>query len=194
MHGGDPLPESCSTNTLDIGSGMPVEWVSIKDGSVVCPPEEMGGCGGCKLELKCLLPEHWISSLKKRAAKVMSKFKAIKTVLQPTYYNGEPEDPCKAASRKGSQDNGLYCPDSEDIVNEEELLQFRRHWARGEPVIVRNVLEHTSGLSWEPMVMWRALSEHTDAQISSRMSDVKAIDCLAGCEVISCFLLIITFE
>ncbi|KAL0305993.1 UNVERIFIED_CONTAM: Lysine-specific demethylase [Sesamum radiatum] len=33
------------------------------------------------------------------------------------------------------------------------------------------------------MVMWRALCEHKDARFSSRMSDVKAIDCLAGCEV-----------
>lgn len=192
MHGEGEVMESCHADTVGTGSGMPVESASIIDGNIVCPPKEMGGCGGFKLELKCLLPEHWISSLKNRAEKVMSKAK--KTVLQPTFFNCEPKDPCKAASREGSKDNCLYSPDSRDILNEEELLNFRWHWARGEPVIVRNVLEHTNGLSWEPMVMWRALSEHTDDGISSRMSEVKAIDCLAGCEVISNLHLKITIK
>ncbi|KAL0442990.1 UNVERIFIED_CONTAM: Lysine-specific demethylase [Sesamum latifolium] len=182
MHGGDPLPESCRTGMLDRMSGMPAKWV-VDDGSVVCPPKEMGGCGSCKLELKRLLPEHWISDLKERAGKIMSRCKTIDMVLQPTFSNGNHEKSYRAASREGFKGNCLYCLDSEDTLNEEALLHFRSHWARGEPVIVRNVLEQTSGLSWEPMVMWRALCEHRDARFSSRMSDVKAIDCLAGCEV-----------
>ncbi|PIN21329.1 putative transcription factor 5qNCA, contains JmjC domain [Handroanthus impetiginosus] len=181
MHGGDPIPGSCPKETSDQGFQMPVEWVTLKDGSVVCPYKEMGGCGSCKLELKCLLPEHWISTLKERAENIMSM--ATETDFETTFCSGDPEKLIKAASREGSEDNCLYCPDSKDILNEEELLHFRSHWAKGEPVIVKNVLEQTSGLSWEPMVMWRALSEHADAGISSRTSDVKAIDCLACCEV-----------
>ncbi|KAG8385793.1 hypothetical protein BUALT_Bualt03G0082200 [Buddleja alternifolia] len=186
MHGGNPLPDSSHTGTRDIDSGMSVEWAASKDGNIVCPPIELGGCGSCNLELKCLLPEHWISSLKTRAEKIMNTCKIIKTNSQPTSCNGDPEKSYKAASRLGSKDNCLYCPESKDILNEEELLHFRRHWAKGEPVIVRNVLEQTSRLSWEPMVMWRALCEHADDRSSSRMSDVKAIDCLAGCEVEIC--------
>ncbi|XP_042028430.1 lysine-specific demethylase JMJ25-like isoform X2 [Salvia splendens] len=181
MHGDGEFTESCHGDSLGIESGTPVEWADIRDGGIVCPPKEMGGCGGSKLQLKCLLPEKWILNLKRRAEKVMSECK--KTVFKPTLFEGEPEDPCNAASREGSKGNSLYCPDSRDILNEEGVLHFRQHWARGEPVIVRNVLEHTSGLSWEPMVMWRALSEHTDDSISSKISEVRAIDCLAGCEV-----------
>ncbi|TXG68597.1 hypothetical protein EZV62_003532 [Acer yangbiense] len=33
------------------------------------------------------------------------------------------------------------------------------------------------------MVMWRALCENLDSTVSSNMSEVKAIHCLAGCEV-----------
>ncbi|XP_057765013.1 LOW QUALITY PROTEIN: lysine-specific demethylase JMJ26-like [Salvia miltiorrhiza] len=181
MHGDGELTESFHGDTLGTECGMPVEWTNIKGGAIVCPPKEMGGCGGSKLQLKCLLPEQWISTLKRRAEKVMSECE--KTVFQPTFFQGEPESSCKAASREGSKDNCLYCPDSRDILNEEGILHFRRHWAKGEPVIVRNVLDHTSGLSWEPMVMWRALSEHTDDTIDSKISEVRAIDCLAGCEV-----------
>ena len=186
MHGDGIFTESCHGDSLGIESGTPVEWADIRDGGIVCPPKEMGGCGGSKLQLKCLLPEKWILNLKRRAEKVMSECK--KTVFQPTFFEGEPEDPCNAASREGSKGNNLYCPDSRDILNEEGVLHFRQHWARGEPVIVRNVLEQTSGLSWEPMVMWRALSEHTDDSISSKISEVRAIDCLAGCEVSSSIL------
>ncbi|KAL7130376.1 hypothetical protein ABFS83_13G129500 [Erythranthe nasuta] len=173
MHGGNPQPESCNTQSLDRDSEIPFEWVLNKDGSVFCPPKEMGGCGSCKLELKCLLPDNWISLLEERAEKVLREHKPVKDVSDHTTCTCE----------EGSKDKCLYCPDSKDTLKEEELLHFQKHWAKGEPVIVRNVLEHTSGLSWEPMVMWRALCENTDSQISSRMSDVKAIDCLAGCEV-----------
>ncbi|MFS7999314.1 hypothetical protein Hanom_Chr12g01164611 [Helianthus anomalus] len=33
------------------------------------------------------------------------------------------------------------------------------------------------------MLMWCALCEHVDPNVSSKMSQVKTIDCLAGCEV-----------
>ncbi|XVF33157.1 hypothetical protein REPUB_Repub17cG0144200 [Reevesia pubescens] len=55
---------------------------------------------------------------------------------------------------------------------------------RGEPVIVRNVLEKTSGLSWEPMVMWRAFRETcANVKFKEETPSVKAIDCLDWCEV-----------
>ncbi|PQQ12154.1 lysine-specific demethylase JMJ25 isoform X1 [Prunus yedoensis var. nudiflora] len=73
--------------------------------------------------------------------------------------------------------------DSRDTLKEEGLLRFKEHWVNGEPVIVRNVLEQANGLSWEPMVMWRALSENMDTASTSQFSEVKTIDCLAGCEV-----------
>ncbi|KAF2283018.1 hypothetical protein GH714_043385 [Hevea brasiliensis] len=41
----------------------------------------------------------------------------------------------------------------------------------------------TTHLSWEPMVMWRALCENVDRETRANMSEVKAIDCLASCEV-----------
>ena len=89
----------------------------------------------------------------------------------------------RAAFREGSEDNYLYCPASKDIFEDGKLFHFQKHWAKGEPLIVRDVLEETTHLSWEPMVMWRALCENVDSDISSKMSEVKAIDCLACCEV-----------
>ncbi|KAL3820744.1 hypothetical protein ACJIZ3_006649 [Penstemon smallii] len=182
MHGGDPLPESLHTETLNRDSGMHINWAASNNG-ILCAPIELGGCASSNLELKCLLPKHWISTLQRRAEKITSRCNFIEANFQPTLCDGDPENLLTAASREGSEDNCLYCPDSKYILDEKSLLRFRGHWAKGEPVIVKNVLEQTSGLSWEPLVMWRALCELTDGPINSRMSDVKFIDCLAGCEV-----------
>ncbi|KAF6165206.1 hypothetical protein GIB67_007191 [Kingdonia uniflora] len=56
------------------------------------------------------------------------------------------------------------------------------HWMRGLPVIVRNVLEKTFGLSWEPMVMWRAF-RGAKGNLEEEIRNVKVIDCLDWCEV-----------
>ncbi|KAL9312794.1 hypothetical protein ACSQ67_018246 [Phaseolus vulgaris] len=63
------------------------------------------------------------------------------------------------------------------------LLLFQKHWANGEPIIVPDALKLGTGLSWKPMVMWRALCENRVSEVGSKMSEVKAIDCLANCEV-----------
>ncbi|KAK1311648.1 hypothetical protein QJS10_CPA07g00709 [Acorus calamus] len=62
-------------------------------------------------------------------------------------------------------------------------LVLMKHWVKGEPVIVSNVLEFTSGLSWEPIVMWRALHEKKHNMGFSDDLAVEAIDCLDMCEV-----------
>lgn len=45
-----------------------------------------------------------------------------------------------------------------------------------------NVLECTSGLSWEPLVMWRAFRQIANSKFDVLL-DVKTINCLDWCEV-----------
>ncbi|KAK9725130.1 hypothetical protein RND81_05G124200 [Saponaria officinalis] len=89
----------------------------------------------------------------------------------------------KCASRENCKDNYLYYPDARNI-QQGHLKQFQQHWAHGEPVIVRNTSETATGLSWEPMVMWRALRQikNKNGRFST-VSEVKTIDCLDGKEV-----------
>ncbi|KAJ6769586.1 LYSINE-SPECIFIC DEMETHYLASE JMJ25-LIKE [Salix purpurea] len=163
MHGGDPLP--CQyQNPFDHSESLVLPWNASEDGSISCPPQELGGCGDCLLELKRILPLGWASLMCKCN-------EAGEGLLR------------RAAFREGSEDNYLYCPASKDILEYEELFHFQKYWVKGEPVIVRDVLKQTTRLSWEPKVMWRALCENVDFHISSKMSEVKAIDCLACCEV-----------
>ncbi|KAK4368236.1 hypothetical protein RND71_012028 [Anisodus tanguticus] len=80
----------------------------------------------------------------------------------------------KAASRSDFDDNYLFSPSAHDI-QEGHLEHFRTHWKIGESVIVSNILELASGLSWEPMVMWRAFRNIIKEGSSDLV--VTAVDC-----------------
>lgn len=182
MHGGDPLPLDLE-NPEDLSASLTFIWNANCDGSICCAPKELGGCCNSVLELKRILPMGWISELKKKAGDLVGLCNSKMTSSMCNYDETRSQMLKKAASREGCDDNYLYCPNLDDIQEYQELFHFQRHWAKGEPVIVRNALQITTQLSWEPKVMWRALCESLDLDTSSKMSEVKAIDCLASCEV-----------
>jgi len=161
-------------------------WKAKSDGSITCPPNELGGCGGSLLDLKCLLPEKMLSELEEKADRIVRSEIFAKAVARssgqcPCYDhlgNIRAQDVREAANRKGLTDNHLYCPGATGI-KEDDLEHFQVHWARGEPVIVSDTLQLTSGLSWEPLVMWRALREKkTNVKVEDEHFTVRAIDCL----------------
>ncbi|XP_058068617.1 lysine-specific demethylase JMJ29-like [Magnolia sinica] len=190
VHGGDPLPKSMIEVGLpDSSSGHhepSIEWKADHNGSVRCPPKEMGGCRDSLLELKHILPRNWISDMEKKAKEVAAQscefIGVADTSLCSCHSSRSNKDLRKAAAREGSDDNYVYCPTSGDI-KDEGLEHFQSHWIKGEPVIVRNEVELASGLSWEPMVMWRALSGKMNSKKINKELEVKAIDCLVWCEV-----------
>eukprot|EP00261_Vitis_vinifera_P023820 XP_010655918.1 PREDICTED: lysine-specific demethylase JMJ25 isoform X2 [Vitis vinifera] len=166
-------------------------WEANKNGSIPCPPKNLGGCGQGLLELRCMLEENFVLGLIMEAEEIASSNKLMDI-------SGNPQQCCsclnfaddndtdnsklrKGASRDDSSDNNLYCPKATDI-QDEDLKHFQWHWLRGEPIIVRDVLENTSGLSWEPMVMWRAFRQITNTNHAQHL-EVTAMDCLDWCEV-----------
>ncbi|XP_027180153.1 lysine-specific demethylase JMJ25-like isoform X1 [Coffea eugenioides] len=179
--------ENASVDDLDLVS----QWKSNKDGSIPCPPSELGGCSKGFLELKCLISENEAPELLVRAEKMKKELKledvpAIsKKWCSCLQFADGPNVSCgnlrKAASRQDSWDNFLYCPKAVELQPEDQK-HFQWHWMNGEPVIVRNVLDTTLGLSWEPMVMWRAFRQIKNVN-HPVLLDVKAISCLDWCEV-----------
>ncbi|PIA31384.1 hypothetical protein AQUCO_05000050v1 [Aquilegia coerulea] len=176
------------------------EWKVEENGRLSCPPQEMGGCGLGFLELKRMLPEDWVSNLKKKAQQIIAgqtPLTDLGSSARCICFNSVGDFDLdnkilrKAAYREDSNDNYLYCPSAKDI-QQSDLNHFQKHWISGEPVIVRDVLESTSGLSWEPMVMSRAIREKTNSRIINQKKidiegdsylDVTVIDCLDWREV-----------
>ncbi|PIA26645.1 hypothetical protein AQUCO_09100066v1 [Aquilegia coerulea] len=168
------------------------EWSTNENGIIPCPPKNLGGCSFGILELKCVFAEKWIAELEKKAEKIDKTYEHLEAAgssrMQCFCSDSVGEldigdkKSLKAASREGSDDNYLYYPTAREIQHE-ELDHFQKHWIKGEPVIVRNVLELTSGLSWDPMVMCRAFRERTNSKNGSSHMAVKAIDCMDWCEV-----------
>ncbi|XP_057950514.1 lysine-specific demethylase JMJ26-like [Malania oleifera] len=168
-----------------------IKWEAKENGTIPCPPKDMGGCGCGILELRCIFSENWVSELVQEAEKVAKVYKLVDMSDAPAQQCSCFNPGCnidlssdklrKASFREDSSDNYLYSPEATEI-HHGELKHFQWHWSKGEPVIVKNVLEMTSGLSWEPMVMWRAFRQITHTKHSQHL-DVKAIDCLDLCEV-----------
>ncbi|KAG5521910.1 hypothetical protein RHGRI_034210 [Rhododendron griersonianum] len=191
LHGGEPLISPDEINSsISFDSKPKPEWKATETGCIPCPPEEMGGCGHDHLDLKSIFPES-VSELRKKVEKLVKTqiFAKAPGVSEEhcscLKMNGEVDvgngKLRKASSRKDAKDNYLYCPLTSDI-QQGDLEHFQSHLVTGEPVIVRNVHEFTNGLSWEPMVMWRAFRELTRTKGSNSDVTVTVADCLDWCE------------
>ncbi|KAK8497654.1 hypothetical protein V6N12_042842 [Hibiscus sabdariffa] len=167
LHGGDPLPLSLEKKKNKKSSRkhnkLLSEWQVKGNGDIPCPVERLGGCGHERLELKCIVPANWISVLKIKADRLV-KLHKLEDGLETLTGNcscinfDNKIGVINQATHGDCSGNYLYSPSAKDL-QQGGLEHFQRHWIKGEPIIVRNVHELTAGLSWEPMVLWRALRD-----------------------------------
>eukprot|EP00252_Welwitschia_mirabilis_P000674 TRINITY_DN10647_c0_g1_i2.p1 TRINITY_DN10647_c0_g1~~TRINITY_DN10647_c0_g1_i2.p1 ORF type:complete len:799 (-),score=160.22 TRINITY_DN10647_c0_g1_i2:16-2412(-) len=175
----------------DFNSTQLQEWKARYDGSIAC---EQVGCGNSLLILKRICKVNWIGKIEKDAEEMASSCKISDNI---TY-----SSPCSscykhavyskkgcprkkslvAAHRKDSDDNILYCPTSQDI-KKGGLQHFQKHWIKGHPVVVQNVIDDISGLSWNPLVMWDAFQESQNGKLSEGTTIAKAINCLSWSDI-----------
>lgn len=198
MHGGEPTPVTIGQkNSSDVHVekscadqlSPSIEWKANSNGSIPCPPKALGGCGEFLLDLKCIFPENWLPDLEEKAEEIVQNYESLKVSDECScFQDGQivlgNKNLRNASQRENSNDNHIYCPTARDIQHG-DLDHFQRHWIKGEPVIVRHVLELTTGLSWEPRVMWRAFRTVRSKSTSSNSLTVNAIECLSWCEVSS---------
>ncbi|KAK8545809.1 hypothetical protein V6N12_026628 [Hibiscus sabdariffa] len=167
LHGGDPLPLSLDKKKNRTSSRKRIkllsEWQVKGNGDIPCPVERLGGCGHKRLELKCVVPANWISALKIKADRLVKLHKLEDGLVTLTgncsCINFDNKiGVINQAIHGDCSGNYLYSPSAKDL-QQGGLEHFQWHWIKGEPIIVRNAHELTAGLSWEPMVLWRALRD-----------------------------------
>ncbi|XP_059659957.1 lysine-specific demethylase JMJ28 isoform X2 [Cornus florida] len=181
---------SCDSTYL-ASSMLLLNWKACDDGSISCPPVAFGGCGDGLLDLRCVFPFNWTKELEVSAEVVVSSsdFPGTSDVSSCC-------SPCRGmdhkvggtkflqgvVAREDSNDNLLYYPAVQDLCDE-RIEHFQKHWGKGHPVIVRNVIEGASDLSWDPVVMFCTYLEKSSAKPQSDKDSVKATNCLDWCEI-----------
>lgn len=168
------------------------QWKACNDdGSISCPPTEFGGCGDGHLDLRCVFPSSWTKQLEISAEEIVCsyEFPEILDVSSPCslcigmdHEIGKIKELQEAANREDSNDNFLYYPTVQGL-HDDNLEHFQKHWGRGHPIIVRNVLQGMSDLSWDPIVMFCTYLERSSAKSENDKKAVKATSCLDWCEV-----------
>ncbi|KAM3356871.1 putative protein isoform X1 [Capsicum galapagoense] len=184
LHGKGCSIISVNNETTEAKVAMTSKWKSMESGVIRCPPKDMGGCGKGTLHLRCIFSENWISQLLLKAKEIAQKCK-----LKEMHHDSELHCSCskskgdngvsggklrKAAAQENSDDNYVFCPAAVD-TRRANLRHFRLYLSKGEPVVVTNVHDNALGLSWEPMVMWRACRQ------TEKATDV--LNCLNWCKL-----------
>ncbi|KAF6153290.1 hypothetical protein GIB67_003480 [Kingdonia uniflora] len=166
-------------------------WKVKENGTISCPPKELGGCGCRLLELKCMFPKSRVSELSMKAEVIAERYKSPGTSTQfCSCFNSIGDNDFsnnnirKAARRECSGDNYLYFVRIQDIQDSDQE-HFQKHWINGEPVIVGDALDMASGLSWDPMILSRALREKKTSKVFKNQPHLEetAIDCLLWSEI-----------
>ncbi|KAH6764637.1 hypothetical protein C2S51_015886 [Perilla frutescens var. frutescens] len=164
-------------------------WETHDDGSIPCPPTDIGGCGGSLLDLRCIFPFNWTRDLEVKAEEILDSYRS------PTTDASQCCSLCNVLGREDSElklqkepskkigfnDKFLYSPTLKDL-HQETLEHFQSHWSRGHPVVVRNVLRSNASLCWDPVMMFCLYMEKKSSG-SCEEGDMKATNCLDWCEV-----------
>ncbi|KAL9158598.1 hypothetical protein ABFS82_08G079100 [Erythranthe guttata] len=158
----------CVSCCQEIRNGFVSDCKLTNNGNIICPPQGMRYCGLRFLELKSTYPVNWISELLTKAESVADAHEPSEGACSCSGYN------------HGSESDNFHCPTVEGVETADQK-HFEWPLYKGEPVIVPNVLRRTTGLSWEPLVMWRA-SRKIKSTHDLRILEFSVTNCLNWCE------------
>ncbi|GAB4835812.1 hypothetical protein Ancab_000728 [Ancistrocladus abbreviatus] len=156
-------------------------WRANRDGSIPCLPRSHGGCGCPSLNLRRIFKMNWVAKLVKNLEEMVSGCK-VNDIQSPQETESLNPMVWQCASREDSNDKFLYCPSSRDLKTA-GISDFRKHWVKGQPIIVKQVCDSSSISSWDPVVIWQEIQETTDERMRDADRVVKAVDCFDWSEV-----------
>ncbi|XP_027330361.1 lysine-specific demethylase JMJ25-like isoform X2 [Abrus precatorius] len=161
--------KAISNGNLTDSSIIP-EWTSCNGTDIVsCSPTKLGGCGDNHLDLKCVFPLSWIKEMEVKAEEIVCSYDFPETsdkssscslCIDKDQKINRYKQLQEAAKREDSNDNCLFYPTVLDLSSD-HFEHFQKHWGKGHPVVVRDVLQSTPNLSWDPLVLFCAHFERS---------------------------------
>lgn len=124
-------------------------WKTNEDGSIDCPPKNLGGCGDGILALFSHLPYNWTKDLEKGAKEIVRNFKFTKFID----FESSICALCEGNDKGEGENKGLYFSVKQDL-GDKNLEHFTKHWVKGQPSIIRDVMKNDLELSWDPLIMF----------------------------------------
>ncbi|KAL8228671.1 hypothetical protein R6Q57_013571 [Mikania cordata] len=158
-------------------------WKTSEDGSIECPPKNLGGCGDSSLGLVCHSPFNWTKDLEKSAKEIVCSHKFTNFFDFDSSYCALCDGNDKIEGENESEilnNKSLYFSIKQDL-GDTNLEHFTKHWIKGQPLIIRDVIKSDIELSWDPIFMFFM---YLDKSVKSRNGkEVKLKSCSDWCEV-----------
>ncbi|XP_071697347.1 lysine-specific demethylase JMJ28 [Rutidosis leptorrhynchoides] len=151
-----------------------LNWKTNEDGSINCPPKNLGGCGDGILGLISNRPYNWTKDLGKDANEIICNSKFTKFID----YECSICALCKGNNKGENKD--LYFEIKHDL-GDKNLEHFTKHWVKGQPLIIRDMIKNDLELSWDPLVMFGMYLERSAKSRNER--DAKSKNRSDWCEV-----------
>ncbi|XP_035846505.1 lysine-specific demethylase JMJ25 isoform X1 [Helianthus annuus] len=180
LHGGLRDLKHNTTNKRKSLCTILWNWKTNDDGSIECPPKNLGGCGDGILGLFCHPPVNWTKDIEKRAKEIVCNPKFTNFFDFDSSYCALCDGNDKSDGENEINNKGLYFSIKEDL-GDKNLEHFTKHWVKGQPLIIRDVIKSDIELSWDPLFMFFT---YLDKSVESRNDkDVKLKICSDWCEV-----------
>ncbi|XP_068497063.1 lysine-specific demethylase JMJ28-like isoform X2 [Phaseolus vulgaris] len=184
------LDDKAISNGNLTDTSMLTEWTSCNGAAMVsCPPTKLDDCGNSHLDLNYVFPLSWIKEMEANAEEIVCSYDFPETLdkssscpmcIDKDHKTSRYKQLPEAAQREDSNDNYLFYPTVFDI-DSNHFEHFQKHWGRGHPVVVRDVLQSTPNLSWDPLFMFCTYLERSMTRYENNKDLLEA--CLDWFEV-----------
>nr|XP_043622981.1 lysine-specific demethylase JMJ25 [Erigeron canadensis]XP_043622982.1 lysine-specific demethylase JMJ25 [Erigeron canadensis]XP_043622983.1 lysine-specific demethylase JMJ25 [Erigeron canadensis] len=141
-------------------------WKTDEDGNIECPPKNLGGCGNGVLCLISHTPFNSTKDLEKVAKQIVSNSK----FTQFTDFYSSYCALCEGSEKTEGENDSLYFTIRQDL-GDKNLEHFTKHWVKGQPFIIRDVIKSDLELRWDPYFMFCMYLERSAK--SQNKKDVK---------------------
>ncbi|KAL4563144.1 hypothetical protein LXL04_027178 [Taraxacum kok-saghyz] len=158
-------------------------WKTNEDGSINCPPKNLGGCGDHVLDIFSHHPFNWTKDLEATAKEIASNSSFTKSFSLDSSNCTLCEENEKNGEKGGDilmENKSLYFLNQD--LEDKNLEHFTKHWVKGQPMIIKDVIKNDMELHWDPVFMFCTYLERSAKKLRKE-KETKLKICSDWCEV-----------